>query len=351
MKNALFLTGAAALISQEVALIDKLIEKKGLEISPEQTMLAGFSSGALNIGAINACYRKENPLSWNDYFKDEVLFKIKTSDVFVREKFIPVNTQPLRETLTDFLDNADLNTVHDLTFESFILTFSYRRLTTLWASNLFNQHHQIKLLDLMMATTAIPLIFPDQTIHSLDDRKRKSIKGRFVDGGAGGSFKRFEHYLKKYQNQQGQLDKIYIISPMREVSPEDYEELNKMVPSTDLFRMDIKDFKVLRFFMEMISKNGFDSFIKRFHRWTKNHHIANEIYVCIPQMDKNFPLLNFDHQKKQYHSVCKWVDENPDKLAIPLAEYVERFEKLPLREIRLKLERNLKHRLRSIGVK
>ena len=351
MKNALFLTGAAALISQEVAIVDKLIEKKGLEIAPDKTMLAGFSSGALNIGAINSCFRHENPLSWDDYFKEKILFNIKTSNVFKREKFIPVNTRPLKEMLSDFFGAGELHQMKDLSFESFILTFSYRRLTTLWGSNLFNQHQQINLIDLMMATAAIPFIFPDQTIHSSDDKKLKSLKGHFGDGGTGGSFKRFEYYLKKYQKQQGQLDKIFIISPMREISPEDFDELNKMVPSTNLFRMDIKDFKVLRFFMEMISKNGFDNFLKRFHHWTKKHPIANEIYVCVPQMAKNFQLLNFNHQREQYNAVCKWADENIDELAIPLNEYVERFEKYPLREIGQKLERNLKHRLRSIGTK
>lgn len=351
MKDALFLTGAAALISQEVAIIDKLIEKKGLVISPDQTMLAGFSSGALNIGAINACFRKNDPLPWDAYYKNELLFGIKTSDVFTRHKFIPVDTKPLHKTLANFLKKGNLLSLTDLSFESYILTFSYLRLTTQWISNLSHRNQFIDLLDLLMATTAIPLIFPDQTIHSHDKRKLKSIKGRFGDGGAGGSFKRFEHYLKKYLKQNGLLNKIYIISPMREVSPEDYEELNRMVPSTDLIRMDIKDFKVLRFFMEMISKNGFDTFIKRFHRWTLKHKIANEIYVCIPQLEKNFQLLNFNHQEKQYTAVCKWIDENPEQLAVPLSEYVAHFEKYPLKEIRQKLERRLKHRFKSLWVK
>lgn len=344
MKNALFLTGAAARISQEVAIIDKLIEKNGLVIDAETTMLAGFSSGALNIGAINSCFRKEHPLSWDDYFKNEILFNIKTVDIYTRQKFIPVNTKPLRQLLKNFLNNASIERIDDCTFDSYILAFSFRRLTTIWLSNVYNRNQSIDFTDLLMATSAIPFIFPDQTISNLDKRKAKFTRGRYVDGGTGGSFKRFEKHLKKYVRQHGQLGNIYIISPMREISSEDFSEMNKLVPSTDLFKLDIKDFKILKVFLDMISQNGFDTFIKKFHRWIKKNNIAENIYVCIPQLENNFPLLNFDRQKSQYLAVCKWADENPDRLAIPIEEYVKKFDHLPIKKITQKIEITLKQR-------
>lgn len=348
MKNVLLLTGAAARISQEVALLDKLIERKGLEINSDNTMLAGFSSGALNIGAINACFRKNNPLSWEDYYKKELLFGIKTSDVFTKKKRLPFSTLPLLKTLTEFLDKAQLFTVKDFSFESFILAFSYRRLSTLWVSNLFNRHQNIAVADLLMATSAIPFLFPEQAIRTVDNKNRRYVKGRFADGGTNGSFKRFEYYLKKYCKQQGTIDKIYIISPMREVSRDDFDELNKLINFNDLFKFDSINFKLLRFFLEMISQNGFDTFIKRFYKWTEKHKIANEIYVCIPQMEKNYPILKFDKQEKQYNAVCQWVEENPEQLAIPLNEYVKRFERDPVKVITQKIQRKLKHRIRNI---
>lgn len=348
MKNILLLTGAAARISQEVAILDKLIEYEGLEINSDDTMLAGFSSGALNIGAINACFRKNNPLSWDKYYKKELLFGIKTSSVFVRKKRIPFNTAPLRKTIKEFLAKAQIKSVNDFSFESFILAFSYRRLSTLWVSNLFNRHQNINMVDLMMATTAIPFLFSEQAIRTIDDKKRRFVKGRFADGGTNGSFKRFEYYLKKYCKQHDAINKIYIISPMREVSRDDFNELNKLINLTDLFTIDSKNFKLLRFFLDMISQNGFDTFIKRFHKWTEKQKIANEIYVCIPQMEKNFPILKFGKQEKQYNAVCKWAEEYPEQLAIPLSEYVKRFERVPVKFITQKIRRNLMHRLRSI---
>lgn len=322
MKNAILLTGAAARISQEVAIIDKLIEKQQLTISPANTLLAGFSSGALNIVAINACFRDESPLSWNDYYKDTILFNTQNSDVFLRNKLIPFNTSPLKKKITDFLINSKLETLEDLTFQSFILTFSFRRLLTLWTFNEWNRHNKLYLSDLLMATTAIPIIFPDQSINCSDESHRLFSRGRFADGGTGGTFKRFEHYLKRYIFQNGKLDKIFIISPMREVTNEDYENFYQMIPVKEIFNLELKEFKLLKVFLEMISQDGFDTFIHRFFKWTQKRKIANEIYVCIPSLDKNFPILNFNRQKEQYDAVSSWFDEHPEQLAVPLESYV-----------------------------
>ena len=349
MKNALFLTGAAARISQEVAIIDKLLELHRLEINPNNTMIAGFSSGALNTAAINACFRNDNPLDWDNYFKKELLFKVNNQKVYKQNKFIPLDTNPLRKTVGDFLNDANLKTINDFSFQSYILTFSYLRLSTVWISNLFNRHQPIDLLDLMMATTAIPMLFPDQSIRNSDNTVNKFTRGRFADGGIGGSFRRFEYYLKRYIRQNEPLDKIYIVSPMREVTDSDYEELHKMIPAAEMLKMDLKDIRLLRIFLEMISQNGFDTFVKRFHKWTKKRHIANEIYVCIPKMESNYPILNFNKQQEQYEAVSEWIDNNPEKLAIPLNEYVQQFEKHPLQKFTDTIQRNLTHRLRSIG--
>ena len=56
LKTAVLLTGAAARISQEVAMLDQLRDKKGLVLSQDETLLTGFSSGSLNLAAINACF-------------------------------------------------------------------------------------------------------------------------------------------------------------------------------------------------------------------------------------------------------------------------------------------------------
>jgi hypothetical protein len=350
MKNALFLTGAAARISQEVAIIDKLIEKHDLDINEENTVLAGFSSGALNIGAINACFRKKNALSWENDFKKELLFKIKTSDVFHLERFIPVNTGPLRNTINGFLEKAKIDSLENCSFTSFILAFSYRKLKTIWLSNFFNRHKYIDMLDLLMATSAIPIIFPDQKIRSHNEKLRRFVPGSFGDGGIGGSFRKFDYYMNRYMRENGSFDNIYIISPMREISSNDFEDMNRMLSTKKKFKIDLKEMRLLRLFLDMISQNGFDSFIKRFYKWSKKKDLANDIYICIPELTENFPFLNFDKQSEQYQAVADWADANPNQLTIPIEDYIKKFDNQSFKEIKNTIRRKIRHRLISLRI-
>jgi hypothetical protein len=85
----------------------------------------------------------------------------------------------------------------------------------------------------------------------------------------------------------------------------------------------------------MISQDGFDTFIQRFYKWTQKRKVSNEIYVCIPALDKNFPILNFNKQKEQYDSVYNWLSDHPEQLAVSLESYVQTIDK--------KLKNNRKH--------
>lgn len=324
MKTGLFFTGAAARITQEVALFDKLVELYNIEMDPENVMLAGFSSGALNIAGINACFRKKAPLSWDDYYKNEVLFPTQTADIYTRDKLLPLNTKPLRNKIDSFLSIGNMHDFSDFEFHSYILAFSYLRLRTFWANNENWKHHNIILSDLLMATSAIPIIFPDQEINRSDSKRRRILRGRFADGGTSGSFKRFEIELRRYIKSNGPLEKLFIISPMREVSSKDYEALDQFLPSNSVLNLSTKDFGLLKDFLGMISMNGFDSFLIRFEKWCRTRNIANQIFVCIPELDDNFPILLFEHQKEQYQAVIDWVDKYPEKLAVPIAEYVKK---------------------------
>jgi hypothetical protein len=328
MKTALLLTGAAARISQEVAIIDELREKRGLRLSPSDTFLAGFSSGALNIAAINACFREKKPLSWDEYYKKEMLFSLSTEEIFMRRKTMPFQTTPLYDRIQNFNHNANFQCVGDLPFDTYILAFSLLRLSTFWVYNRKEKHKAANLTDLLMASTAIPIIFPNHPIRPIPGTSCSLPKGDYLDGGTSGSFKRFKQPLMHYVKANGSFDTMYIISPMREVSTEDFDELDSLLPSNDLLKLNSKDFTLLKSFLEMISMNGFDSFLKAFHTWinTSKRKIANEIVVCVPKLEKNYPILNFSRQEEQYNCVRKWAALHPNQLAIPLSEYVNQMQ-------------------------
>lgn len=348
MKNAILLTGAAARITQEVALLDKLIEKFGLDINPDSTVLAGFSSGALNISGINGCFRKNNPASWNDYFKNQVLFPIKTEEIYTREKVLmPLNTQPLRKKIETYLDVLECKTFKDFEFETFILIFSFFGLKTIWSHNRNPKYEDADLSDLLMATSSIPIIFPEQEIRNLEKElpeliqenidnpivavvekalQSNLLKEKYADGGTAGSFMNFEEEIERHINENGKFNQIFVISPMREVSPKDWDTLKAFLPTHNRIDLDLKEFVLLKQFLSMISQNGFDRFLKQFHKWTRKHEIANEIFVSVPNLKENFPMMIFDMQKEQYDAVVDWADKNPDQLAVPIDEYVKKLK-------------------------
>lgn len=140
MKKCLILTGAGARISQEVALDDLLIKEKVFEINEEDTLLAGFSSGGLNLMAINGCFRKNDPKSWEAFYIEGTLWPLNTSDVYTPNHHkLPLNdTAPLRKTLDKFLADIGVKTISDLPFNSFVLTYSEKQFTTKWANNFFS---------------------------------------------------------------------------------------------------------------------------------------------------------------------------------------------------------------------
>lgn len=326
MKNkkttAILVTGAAARISQEVACIDKLIENKGLVINEDNTMLAGFSSGSLNLLAMNACFRNDNPLSWDSDYKQNMLWNLTNSKVFTPNgiHFPVFDTKPLRKTLNSFLSQMGVTWYGDLPFDSYVITYSDRKLATEWANN-FQETNQngLNASDLFMASTAIPVAFPKQEISAKEGVDRNFPKGNFIDGGTGGTFKKFEDYIGDYVLENGAFDTLYIVSPMREVGDEDH---NNSKPEKGR-KISTLEKKSLEQFGANHSINAFMKFLEAIKAWeSKNGSLANNIYVSIPKMDSNFGILDFNNEEEQYNTVCNWLDQNPDQLAVPLDVFI-----------------------------
>jgi len=319
-KNAVLLTGAAARISQEVAILDKLMEHKGLKLNENQTVLSGFSSGSMNLLAINACFRKKRPLDWDAYYKQKVLFSLKTEDVF-KAKFPPFDTRPLLNTLNKFLIDMYSTVLCELSFHSYIPVFSRQVFETLWASSRDEGQKHLFLSDILMASTAIPFVFPCQEIECETGYTSNFPGGKFNDGGTEGTFSRFEDYLGAYVAKNGPFENLYIISPMREKSQEEH-----ILMLNDIHRRygSKPEHRELKSFLSQISMKTFVKFLERLEKWeTLNGPMAQNIYVSIPEMDENFPLLDFSKEEKQYKEVCHWLEHHPDKLAIPLAGFLE----------------------------
>jgi len=320
--TAVLLTGAAARISQEVAIIDALIDREKLNISVDDTYLAGFSSGSLNLLAINSCFSPGAKLDWNADYKEGILFSLKTNQVFEKDGSLPFNTEPLRITLNKFLESAGFECLGDYPFYSNVLVFSDRKLKTLWPCSENAKEKTVLLSDLHMSSTAIPFVFPWQEIHSKTGDSDLP-NGHFQDGGTGGTFKHFEDHIGEFVKEQGSFKDLYIISPMRYAETLEHKEFEKELETHFSSKVKLNGVKE---FLGEISQKGFLKFLKKLQEYNQKHRIADKIYVSIPELVHNYPLIDFDYQQQQYDATMDWVRKIPEDLAISLDDYITRNE-------------------------
>lgn len=320
-------TGAAARISQEVACIDKLRSEKGMRISQSDTMLAGFSSGSLNLLALNSCFRDTAPLSWDNDYKGNLLWKLTNDQLFkhggLHLSFL--STSPLRETLNGFLTKAGVSTFGDLPFDSFVLALSDHAHNTVWANNFQTTNQKVlDASDLFMSSTAIPVIFPWQKIGDTNSAERNFPTGHFNDGGTKGQFINFEETIGAYVIENGPFESIDIISPMRESGTDAAAELEEGLKS-----IGIKEFVKDKIggFAAGHSFDAFLTFLKAIQTWQgTNGPLAQSISISIPRMAKNYGILNFNNEEDEYNAVTSWIDANPSDFAVPLDEFVNQHQ-------------------------
>ena len=179
--TAIVITGAAARIPQEAALLEQLYYSGDMK---NVVFISGVSSGALNAVMLNAILDRK--YTWKQY--RNLLFSITNKDVFYStDKPLPVNTDPLRELLTKVLhDTLGYKKLRDLPYPTSLSTVSLNIKS--WADHTFRLSNlkinmesdpELDLVEVLMASTAFPLAFPPVRIS----RNSTLPDGRFIDGG------------------------------------------------------------------------------------------------------------------------------------------------------------------------
>jgi|GEM_PF-3194179 len=193
-KIAFVFSGAAARISQQAVLMRYLVQgkafKDGRTLVP--SVLAGSSSGALSIVALNAILLSEglvegavlkDRFSWEDY--EQLLSSLKKKDVYRRAALLRndeslYHTGPLRELLTELLEERlGFHTLGDLPVKSYISVVERKTGKVLRLSS--EKNPDLPLVEALMATSAIPVIFPPVDL----DLPGQGGAVSCVDGGTG----------------------------------------------------------------------------------------------------------------------------------------------------------------------
>ncbi|MBN1924408.1 MAG: patatin-like phospholipase family protein [Prolixibacteraceae bacterium] len=315
LKKAIVFTGSAGTLSQETAILDQLLNRKYFDLDPETTFLSGFGSGALNAIAVNACFRKENPCSWDNFYKENFIKNFNEEEIFLKVHPVNWNTHPLRKNINEFLKVTGLKKLSDLNFNTSIAVSLQYTSKTIWLNSKSIKHAYTNLSDLLMATMAMPVLFPPQQINMLNDMPSFIPDGAYVDGATNGISNRFKKHLKSIIDENGPFEEMYIISPARDTDIR--KETNH-----NLSMMNIEEKLEFNDYVENVSLNGFLKFLIRLQNMNSKGKIAKKIYTCIPQTKTAPNILNFNNQVDNYNQVFEWFENNPNELNPELEKYI-----------------------------
>jgi predicted acylesterase/phospholipase RssA len=306
---AIIMTGAAARIPQEAALLEEL-DRRGL--LNNVVFISGVSSGALNAVVLNGILSEK--MTWSEY--KDILYNLKSSDVFIQdEKKIPVNTAPARALFKRVVEErlgyhsiGDLPVMTEISFtEMKVLDMKphvYRM-----CSRKINEETDtsLSLVDILMASSAFPVVFPKVRI----DHVKTIPDGEFIDGGVGDDHIPFQALLDFEKFRGSGVEKVYIVSRKADSLPEISEELKGLgIEDNGLF-------DDLGISLDAILERGIIKKLKAFA--SEAPELVPLTDVWIPDFQADFLMFNFDHLKKQYELTSQWAKMHDP---LPLNEFL-----------------------------
>lgn len=311
--TAIIITGAAAKIAQEAALLEQL-HKQGM--LNDVVFISGASSGALNAAVLNAILSKK--FTWEGYIK--ILGNLSNNDIFIRNgDKLPVNTQPLRNLISRILtDSLGFEKLSDLPYPTSFSVVNLKVLplkdrTYRLCNRKINSESDstLNIVDVLMASTSYPFAFPPVNIRNI-----KTIPDvPYHDGGIAADHVPY-HALIEFEKYSGfEVEKMIIISRKRDSIPNTNLELEQF--GIDKFKF----FDKLGVSPEAISNRGFYKRLKELE--VESPSLAERTYVYVPDFEEEFLMFDFTTLKKQYEVTSRWAQTHSPVL---LKDYLKNRE-------------------------
>lgn len=295
--TAIVITGAAARIPQEAALLEQLYYTGELK---HVVFISGVSSGALNAVILNAIL--DGKYSWKKY--RNLLFSMTNQSVFyTTDKPLPVNTDPLRHLLTAVLhDTLGYHKLKDLPYPTSLSTVSLNIKS--WADHTYRlcnkkinmeSDPELDLVEVLMASTAFPLAFPPAKIS-----KNSTLpEGSFIDGGTTADYIPYRAVLEFEKYARHNVDRMIIVSRKLDTEEGLKRELLDMginrLELIDKLGIAIEDLAQMSFF------TGLESLMK------EAPVLSEKTYIYLPAIPGEYPLFAFDNMKDQYIASRDWA--------------------------------------------
>lgn len=311
--TAVVITGAAAKITQESALLETLYRQGKLN---DVVFISGASSGSLNSVILNGIL--SGKYSWERYHR--LVDSLDNGDIFRQEGHkIPVDTEPLRELLKRVVnDTLGYYKMSDLPVPTSISIVSLRPLpdadrTYRMSSLKINSESDpdLDLVEVLMASIAFPIAFPPVSISNASTLPR----GNFMDGGVGADHVPYRAVLD-YEEYTGKpVREMLVISRKTDTIPNLAEELNVLGVDRGqlLDKMGVS--------LEDLTEDGF---MRNYRVLMKDYpELARKTKIYVPDFKEVFLMFDFSSVGAQYRTTLKWAAGHEPE---PLAEYLARKE-------------------------
>ena len=307
--TAIIMTGAAARIPQEAALLEELYNRG---LMKDVVFISGVSSGALNSVILNGIL--SGKMTWSQY--RNILFSLKNSDIYTQDKKkLPVNTKPLRQFITRVVEGelgyvkiGDLPYMTEISF-THLKDLDMKKEIYRMCSRKINAETDLSLslVDILMASTSFPIAFPPVRIKNVTTIPDVE----YIDGGVGDDHVPYEALLEFEKFRGESVERVYFISRKSDSIPEVSEEL-RVLGIDDRGRFD-----KLGISLDNILARGMLKRLKSFA--DQAPQLVGRSYVWIPDFQKDFLMFNFSNMREQYELTGKWAkDHDP----VPLEDYL-----------------------------
>ena len=306
---AFVISGAAAFIGQELALCKALIEglyPDGEKIIP--VALAGASSGSLSSVMVDGILRNKadstKGVSW-DKLENQMLFPMKNKKVFktgilasandlfaVVAKGFLLNTKPLKKTLTRFISSPEFMNYQTLGDAQTNLHISSVNRETAKVRRFASENPEdakLNIVDVLMASAAIPGIFPH--------RKIKGVDGFWTDGGFGTDSIPVEALEHELHTSGKKFDAIYVITYDHKTKNVNQKE-NSFIGNLSFA---LKNMLGAAFPLQLFGALGLVE-------------DENNAFIYTPELTGKYSILNFGQMKEQFTETAAWAAQNKPML-------------------------------------
>lgn len=305
------MTGASARLSQQAALLEELYDRGLLN---DVVFISGVSAGAINAVMLNAILSKK--ITWDDY--REILFSVTNDDVFLLtgNNRLPVNADPKRKLFEEIVERrlgyksiGDLPITTQISFTRFSSLGAGRGVYRIFSRKINSETDTtMSLVDILMATTAIPVIFPPVRLPNV----ATIPDAEYVDGGLGADRVPYAGLLEYQEYVKKDVKIIYIITKKTGLANlgEEFSYLGK------------PGFRGLGTLGPGYDKTLMRRFVGRLQMFkSEAPGPASRTYVWMPETGTNYLLLNFNKLTEQYMITRAWAKVNNP---VPLDLFIER---------------------------